>query len=144
MYRYTIMGVSDSAFIPRPSGGGRQTPASTTHGVVSVTSQKRTEIPAPRPRSPLCGCSPSQGSVIGSAGTPEFIRPDRYITRAYKRGKRYMGPNVLFSPLPAKPMPVPARKEIPLAELAARRALMGGRIESTPWPKAFQNYFRSP
>jgi hypothetical protein len=124
-------GRGTGAFLPRPVGGGHTTPASTTHGIVEVFAGKLMKVSAP---SPFQG---RQSNATPPEKHPEFIRPDRYVTTPHG-----MWPKVKYSVLQPAPLPVPARQTSAQIAVVARRPTMGGKVENTRWPKAWQSYTR--
>ncbi|MHB1473068.1 MAG: hypothetical protein ACYCV4_05465 [Dermatophilaceae bacterium] len=122
------------AFTPIPVGGGHATPASIhTSQFGYVAAQGLSTVPAPDP--PLA--AGRQGSQVGSLGGPQTIRPDRYV------GVPASKPRVKFSPLQPPVTPVPAEGYRRLPTVAFRSPWVGGKTQSTPWPRVFPNYTRS-
>lgn len=128
------------AFTPVPVGGGHTTPTSATHGLVVVCSTGGAIVGQPRPN--VFPQRPSDGpQAPRSTGTAPWMVPNRYWTTPEHMLR---GVKMTFSPLVPRPTPLATQSVVRLMGVAARRPRMGGRSESTPWPKAWQNYFRRP
>jgi len=134
--RYRVLDlptIGASAFTPTAT----MPPPASSFGLVKVTGSPGT-LPVPV-HPPLEAIPPTSADrkTQPSNCAPDIILPAIYIPETTNMGPSFF---VNMALRRRNPLPVPATMVVRLANSANRKARIGGRIESTNWPRAFQRY----